>query len=336
MNPKLITPSILALASLALSAPPSMNAGIVHASPKRPLEMPNVLIKNATLISLETIAEESLRETQPSFLSLDAFFSDYTDEFKGHNDTLAVSLPTGFTAADVSGGYTVATNASETKKTITLNKNKGKAIGFTDGEMRKGLEYIRRRFMRPLATSIKTAILGDLLALTTDAGYTNANTVCTKASFSWDKVVDQGVLLDDAEVGPDRAFIIQPGYMGALRKDSKVAVAFAGGNPELIAKGYVGSEIAGFLPSKHSRIPTTANQVGVFFAKEALVFAVAQQYTPEDPSIECINIKDPETGVWLQFRMWYNKDAKQTVLAGEALYGCSIGVPTALNRMVSA
>ena len=335
MKPK-INPSILALASLALSHP--LQAGIVNAAgqPARGVAFPNILVKNATLISLETIAEESLRETAPQFLQLDAFYSDYSDDFKGLKDTVAVSLASNVTAADVSAGYTVATNATETKVQIVLDKNKGKAIGFTDAEMRKGLDYIRKRFMRPLANAVKVAILGDVLALTTSATYTNANTVCTKANFSWDKVVDQGVLLDDAEVGPDRAFIIQPGYMGALKKDSKVANAFAGGNPELIAKGYVGSEIAGFLPSKYSRIPTTANQTGVFFAKEALVFAVAQQYTPDDPSIECINIKDKETGVWLQFRMWYEKTTKQTVIAGEALYGVAIGVPTALNRMVSA
>lgn len=326
--------SILALASLALSHP--VQAGIVPAAPKRSLEMPNVLIKNATLISLETIAEESLRETAPQFLQLDAFYSDYSDEFKAVKDTLAISLATNITAADVSAGYTVATNAAETKVQIVLDKNKGKAIGFTDAELRKGLDYIRKRFMRPLANAVKIAILGDVLALTTSATYTNANTVCTQANFNWDKLSDQQTLLDNAEVSNERSFIIQPGYMGALRKDAKVSLAFAGGNPELIGKGYLGSEICGFKPSKYTRIPTTANQTGVFFAKEALVFAVAQQYTPDDPSIECINIKDKDTGVWLQFRMWYEKTTKQTVIAGEALYGVAIGVPTALNRMVSA
>ena len=333
MKPK-VNSSLLALASLALSSP--LQAGIINPMPKRSLEMPNVLIKNATLISLETIAEESLRETAPSFLALDAFYSDYSDEFKALKDTVAVSLASNVTAADVSAGYTVATNAAETKVQIVLDKNKGKAIGFTDAEMRKGLDYIRKRFMRPLANAVKIAILGDVLALTTNVGFTNANTVCTQANFNWDKLSDQQTLLDNAEVSGERAFIIQPGYMGSLRKDAKVSLAFAGGNPELIAKGYLGSEICGFKPSKYSRIPTTANQTGVFFAKEALVFAVAQQYTPDDPSIEVINIKDKETGVWLQFRMWYEKTTKQTVIAGEALYGCAIGVPTALNRMVSA
>lgn len=328
--------SLIALASLAVT--PKSSLGMIHVgNGKGSLAVPNILIKNNTLIDLEVIAEESLAITAPGFLELDMFFSDYSDEFKGINDTVKVPVPADFTAANVAGGYT-AQSASEAEIVVTLNKNKGVPVAFTDGQMRRGKDYITRRFGLAMKNAIRAALIEDLLALIPEEedatdNFTPTDVVKTQAQFTWDFLSDQSDAFDEAKLGPDRSFIARPGYVGTLRKDSKVASAFAGGNPELVKRGYIGDEVCGFKPGKSTFLPTTEALKAALFSKQALVFAVAQQHTPTDSSVEVINLKDEELGCWIQYRRWYAPTQKLTWFAGEVLYGCKRGIPAALTRV---
>lgn len=335
---KLVKPSLLQLAGLALMSGVA-NAATAALTPRE--KMASINIKNSnTLIDLEVIAEESLALTVPGFVQLDAFFSDYSDELKTTGDVVKVMVPSDYTAASVSGGYSISADSTETEIVVTLDKNKGVVTSFTDAQMRKGKDYIIKRFGGALKSALRTAILTDVLALIPDADedddYTTMDIVKTAANFTWDFLSDQYDAFDTAKLGPDRAFICKPTYMGNLRKDAKVAAAIAGGNPELIKRGYIGEEIAGWKPGKSTFLPAGVNLTAALFTKEALVFAVAQQYTPEDAGVEVLNLKDEELGVWVQYRRWYEKLQKKWYMTGEALYGVKRGIPAALQRIKSA
>lgn len=287
-------------------------------------------------IYLAQIAEETLNVLEPKMPRLDAFFKDFSSDILTEGNTVTTRVPTKVTAVDVSGGYT-GQDVTTTAKTITLDKEYGFPMAFKDSEISKAgnMERLRRIFIRPAVNSVLRQISNHALGLVLYSNYTAEETI-TAANFSYDKVVDQDAALSLADAMDDRFLIVNPTYLGTMRKDTKIASAFAGGNPELIQKGRVG-QVGGFDVVEYNNIPANGeNLAAIAMAPEAILIAARQPALPQGFAGEVENVTDPTTGLPLQFRLWYEGTQKKTYLTVEAYYGVAVGVPGNLRAIRSA
>ena len=238
-------------------------------------------------------------------------------------------------AGDATSGYS-ATDVTSTAKTITLNKHKHFTAAFTDLEIAKGgMDMLERTFVQPAVHSVVNAMMDDLLALVVNATYSN-NTVVTAANFGADDVATLAGDLTTLNVPRGgRAMVIKPAYYAALAKDNAIQASYAFGNPGAIQDNNI-PRVHGFDVLEYSDIPANSeNLEGFVCGKEALIIAGRQPALPENWAGSVESVQDPDTGITLQLRNWYEgKDGAQYITA-TLIYGVAAGTDS-LKRILSA
>jgi hypothetical protein len=111
--------------------------------------------------------------------------------------------------------------------------------------------------------------------------------VIPTATTAYEKLVDLGVLLDEANVPTDGRFVIVPSwYHGLLLKDDRFVRAGTAKTDQVLANGMVG-EAAGFTVMKSNNVPNTAGTLYKVIAGTKMGFSYAEQivkveaYRPE-------------------------------------------------------
>jgi hypothetical protein len=287
-------------------------------------------------INLAAIAEETLATLENRMFLFDAFTTDFSNEIATRGESISTRVATAMTAVNVANGYT-AQDVTSTAKTVTLNCEYGFPMAFLDSEVSKAgdVNWLKNVFIRPAVNSVLRQMVSNALALVTNAAFSSYTTIAA-ANFSYANVVGLDVSLETANALQPRSLIITPTYAATLRKDSTIAAAIQGGNPEMIAAGRLG-QIAGFNVIQYNTIPNNSeNLAGIALAPQALLIAARQPAVPQFFSGEVVNAQDPSTGLPLQFRQWYSENTKRHYISVEAFYGVAVGVAGNLNAIRTA
>jgi len=286
-------------------------------------------------INLSQIAAYTLETLSAEMPVVSAFTTDFSSDVADVGESVSTRVASAVSAGDATSGYS-ATDVTSTAKTITLNKHKHFTAKFTDLEIAKGgLDLLERTFVRPAVHSVVNAMMDDLLALVVNATYSNKSTV-TAANFGADDVAGLAGDLTTLNVPRSgRAMVIKPAYYAALAKDNAIQASYAFGNPGAIQDNNI-PRVHGFDVLEYSDIPANSeNLEGFVCGKEALIIAGRQPALPENWAGSTESVQDPDTGITLQLRNWYEgKDGAQYITA-TLIYGVASGTDS-LKRIVSA
>jgi len=286
-------------------------------------------------INLAQIAQQTLETLSAEMPIVSAFTTDFSSDVADVGESVSTRVATAVSAGDATSGYS-ATDVTSTAKTITLNKHKHFTAAFTDLEIAKGgMDMLERTFVQPAVHSVVNAMMDDLLALVLNATYSN-NTVVTAANFGADDVATLAGDLTTLNVPRGgRAMVIKPAYYAALAKDNAIQASYAFGNPGAIQDNNI-PRVHGFDVLEYSDIPANSeNLEGFVCGKEALIIAGRQPALPENWAGSVESVQDPDTGITLQLRNWYEgKDGAQYITA-TLIYGVAAGTDS-LKRILSA
>jgi len=286
-------------------------------------------------INLAQIAQQTLETLSAEMPVVSAFTTDFSSDVADVGESVSTRVASAVSAGDATSGYS-ATDVTSTAKTIALNKHKHFTAAFTDLEIAKGgMDMLERTFVQPAVHSVVNAMMDDLLALVLNATYSN-NTVVTAANFGADDVATLAGDLTTLNVPRGgRAMVIKPAYYAALAKDNAIQASYAFGNPGAIQDNNI-PRVHGFDVLEYSDIPANSeNLEGFVCGKEALIIAGRQPALPENWAGSVESVQDPDTGITLQLRNWYEgKDGAQYITA-TLIYGVAAGTDS-LKRILSA
>ena len=286
-------------------------------------------------VNLAQIAQQTLETLSAEMPIVSAFTTDFSSDVADVGESVSTRVATAVSAGDATSGYS-ATDVTSTAKTITLDKHKHFTAAFTDLEIAKGgMDMLERTFVRPAVHSVVNAMMDDLLALAVSTTY-SAEVTVVAGSFGADDVADLAGDLTTLNVPKaDRALVIKPAYYANLAQDNAIQASYAYGGPGSIRDNAV-PKVHGFNVYEYSDIPANSeNLEGFACGPEALIIAGRQPALPENWAGAVESVQDPDTGVTLQLRNWYEgKDGAQYITA-TLIYGVAAGT-VSMKRIVSA
>lgn len=139
-----------------------------------------------------------------------------------------------------------------------------------------GEDYIVNAFVQNAVEELSAKVMQQVGAIVTAANYSE-NDVVAAGSFGYDEVVDLNTALSGAKASRQRALVLNPSYIGALRKDATLTQAFSGAaqNSSVVTEGALG-RIAGMDVFEFSDLPGNAeNLTGWACGKDAIAVASA-------------------------------------------------------------
>lgn len=284
------------------------------------------------------ISNAVLEAFTAAFAPMTAFTTDFTPDAKEKYDTINVPyVPAASAASDFAGTY----NAQDTtinKKQIVLNKHKYVSWYLTDTQVAKSPSISIQRFGNQKGFQLAKAVFQDILSAVTAANFSTAALVSSAANTDSDDIVDIKSVCDIANMPlSPRSLVLSSDYVNALLKDNAVQDAAAFGNAEAIQEGRL-PRIAGFDLYQTNLIPSNSENL-VGFASYPSAIAIAMRYLqPQGTTIDGIYqvVSDPNSGITLGYREWYDNAAGARVAVMEAFYGYVLAEAAALKRVTSS
>ena len=286
-------------------------------------------------INLAAIAQSVLDNLSAQHTPVSAFTTDFSSEIADQGESITTRIATAVSAGDASSGYS-ATDVTSSAKTVTLDQHKHFTMAFTDLEIAKGgMNMLERTFVRPATHAVINSMVDALMALVVNSEFGNKATV-TSSNFGADDVATLAGDLTTLNVPKDeRALIIKPAYYASLAQDNAIQASYASTLDDSIRNHSV-PRVHGFNVYEYSDIPTNSeNLEGFACGPEALLIAARQPAIPQNWSGAVESVTDPDSGLTIQLRSWYEgKDGKQMITA-TTIFGVLVG-SNSLKRIVSA
>lgn len=207
---------------------------------------------------------------------VNAFSTNLTGEFT-RGKTVQTSIIGGDPAIEFGAtGYHEAQDADITAVSVTL-KHLHSTKAFNPITLAEyGEQYIVNAFVQNAVEELAAKCHQELAAVITAANYSAVQTV-TAANYGYDDVVDINTDLSSAKASRQRALILNPSYIGALRKDATLTQAFGanGVNGATVVEGSIG-KVAGMSVFEFSDLPTNSENLrGFACGKDAIAVASA-------------------------------------------------------------
>jgi len=286
-------------------------------------------------LNLAAIAQSVLDNLSAQHTPVSAFTTDFSSEIADQGESITTRIATAVSAGDASSGYS-ATDVTSSAKTVTLNQHKHFTMAFTDLEIAKGgMNMLERTFVRPATHAVINSMVDALMALVVNSEFGNKATV-TSSNFGADDVATLAGDLTTLNVPKDeRALIIKPAYYAALAQDNAIQASYASTLDDSIRNHSV-PRVHGFNVYEYSDIPSNSeNLEGFACGPEALLIAARQPAIPQNWSGAVESVTDPDSGLTIQLRSWYEgKDGKQMITA-TTIFGVLVG-SNSMKRIVSA
>lgn len=281
----------------------------------------------ATRISKLTL--DALLTTE---LPITSFWTDFSSDIQDYGNAVTTRYPNALTVANFASAKT-AIDSNTVARTITLDKYIGVPVQFTDTEMSFSDVKLMEMFIKPAVVALFENVMATQLALVTVASFTS-NNVIAAADFTAANVARISRIQTVAKVPlGNRHLLINPTYAETLKKDSSVQAAYAYGPGNTIRTGKI-PEVYGYQVHEYNgTIPTTNNLAAIAFAPQALLLAIRPPVMPRNWYGEVRNITDPNSGLTIQFRDYYDGTQQRTEWC--FIYGCQIGNPGNLTRITN-
>lgn len=285
-------------------------------------------------VNLTRISQLTLDSLKTMPIPLRAFTTDFSPDVAQSGNAVTTRFVTNPTATDFASAKTTS-NSTTTARTITLNKYSGVSIGFTDEQMSYTDVKLMDMFIRPALVALFEDVMANVQARITAANFAT-NTVITAANFTAANVAGLNQTMNTAKIlSSPRSLIIAPDYANTLKKDTALQAAYAYGNNAVITTGQL-PPVYGFTPYEfNGTIPNNSeNLTGYALHPQALIIAARPPVMPRNWFGQVANITEPDSGLTVQFRDFY--DGTEQVTQFCLLYGTGLGVTSNLIRIKSA
>lgn len=283
-------------------------------------------------VFMTRIAQLTLDALLTSKLPLMSMWTDFSAEVVPYGNAVTTRYPNAVSAVDFSTTKTLI-SANTVATTITLNKYIGIPISFTDTEVSFSDVKLSEMFVQPALVALFENVMATSQALITPANY-SSNTVLAAANFSAANVADLCATQNGLKVPQGRRTIVAPpSYALTLKKDSAVQAAYAYGSAQAIQTGRLPDVYGYQIQEWNGTIPTTNNLAAYAFAPQALLVAARPPALPRNWYGEVANVTDPDTGLTVQIRDYYNGVSQVTEWC--FIYGAAVGNPGNLTRVTN-
>lgn len=290
----------------------------------------------------DVIAQKALIALIQKFPFLRFIASDFSSEGAKFGETVIVHEVAGAAAADfvAATGYAPA-NRTMVDIPVTINKHKHHTYKVGVQEASSSRVNLIERLANTAAESIGAAITGDLWALILNAAFANKTAKALGASgdgFDRKAAIAVGMALSKRNVeGFGRFMLLNAEYYGSLCMDTAMLQVLLSGGAQAITNGTL-PRIHGFDVMEYATAPANGEDlVGIAGTRAALALATR---IPDDPGQGMGNcrigtVTDPDTGLSIQVREWYNPDLGEYRRTYTLMYGVAVGQAAALERIVS-
>lgn len=285
-------------------------------------------------VNATRISQLTLDALQTTVLPFKAFTTDFNADIAQSGSAVSTRFVTNPSVSNFAATRS-SQNATTTARTVTLSNYVGVDLGFGDTEMSFSDVKLTEMFIRPAVVALFENVIASVFALVTSANY-SSSTLITAANFNAANVAGLCTTLNTAKVtSVGRSLIFSPTYADTLRKDTSITAAYAIGNPDFIRTGKV-PPIHGFTPYEfNGTIPTNSeNLAAIALAPQAVCVAARQPAMPRNWAGQVIPITEPDSGLTIQFRDWYDGQEQRTQLC--LIYGTAVGIAGNLARIRSA
>lgn len=280
------------------------------------------MANSTAAVNVDRLAELTLDTLITKGVPLRAFTTDLTSAVSQRGDVVRTRYAGNPTVVDFSDpSNRVAADADLTDLAVTLDKYQGIGMGFTDLE-RSYTDYDLIQFhVEPAVAALVDKMISDVLSLAVSANVANEQ-ISTAAAFDADAVADLAEGLSTRKVSTaGRAIVIPPSYMNGLIKDSVLISASDNAEGRTPLREGMVRRVHGFDVFEYNgTIPANSrNMTGIALQPQALCIAARVVASPENWNGQVRNITDPNSGLTLQLRHWYDDIQQRTELS--VLYG---------------
>lgn len=270
---------------------------------------------------------------------LESVATDFSEEAVLLNQTVTSRVVTppavqDFTSIAAGGSGYVSTAAATVDVPVIINKHKFVSLSFSDTEIASTRRNLIDEQIAASAYSLGRQAAIDLFALATPTNFPDNVSVTAAANVDRNTVLAVRAKLNQAGASEDNRFgVIESATMQSLGADPTIVSRFYY-NQEPDFKGGHIEGLAGFDDIfEYTELNSANNLLGFFGAKQALVFA---SRVPADPTelvpgglplpgkIE--NVVDPDSGMGLQMRYWYDFREGSLNMVLTWMYGVALGV----------
>lgn len=266
-------------------------------------------------------------------LPVTSFWTDFSPDIATYGNAVTTRYPNALTAQNFASAKT-AIDSNTVARTITLDKYIGVPVQFTDTEMSFSDVALMDMFVKPAVTALFENVMATALGLVTVASF-SSNNVIAAADFTAANVARISRLQTANKVPlGNRHIIAPPTYCETLKTQTSVQAAYAYGPGNTIREGVVPRVYGYDIHEWNGTIPTTNNLAAIAYAPQAILLAVRPPANPRNWYGEVRNITDPNTGLTIQFRDYYDGTQQRTEWC--FIYGAQIGNPGNLTRILSA
>lgn len=285
-------------------------------------------------VNATRISQLTLDALQTTILPFRAFTTNFSADIASAGSAVTSRYVTNPSVSNFAASRS-AQNATTTAVTVTLSNYVGIDLGFSDTEMSFSDVQLSEMFIKPAVTALFENVMAGVLALVTSANYSQ-NSLITAANFNSANIAGLCTSLNAAKVSSvGRSIICSPTYADTLRKDSTILPAYAIGDTSFLKGGMIPRLHNFDIYEFNGTIPTNSeNLAAVALAPQAACIAARTPAMPRNWAGQVSNITDPESGLTLQFRDWYDGFEQRTQLC--LIYGVAKGIAGNLYRVRSA
>lgn len=307
---------------------------------------------NAT--SYQRIARIGFNVLRAKLMQLRAFTTDFSAEVKSEGSSVDMRIYPSATAAKSlstatgSGGAGGSRSAAVgdlviAKKTVTLNQDPVTGFAFTDEEiasMNNGIfSDLLVSMVETHGNAIADNVLDYVFSLVTKSNFTNDAFVGAATAFDLEEVIDINATLSDAgwPTHDDGrvAMVLKNSYRAALKKDGAVQDISKSGISGVIARGALDAVDAFRLYPSATLTDNSENLTGFVALPESI--AIATRTVEPQGRVEHFEVlTDPETGLSVAYRVWFDPDKGKMYHTFELLYGATVVDGAKLQTIRSA
>ena len=285
------------------------------------------------------ISQSALEQFASILAPLNAFSTSFNDEASQRGNKVTILNLANTTSAtnfaSATGYASQDTTYGETQ--ISLNKHKFVSWHITDKQRAESSAVELERFGFQKGADLAKAVFQDICS---EIVNTNYSTKTTKAN----NAVDAGVIADMRGQALSNnlpiegcSLVLNNAPFTNLLKDSSVASALAYGGSEAIRAGKVPSLFG--IPSVYetNSIPNNSEKLQGFLAHPCGL-AVAMRYLEPTNSQEYISarrVSDPDTGLVMGYREFYDPKMGVQTAVLECVYGYETGRGEGIIRLVN-
>lgn len=283
-----------------------------------------------TNLNLPRLANTALESFVKELLPLNLFSTNFSPEtyparHKGQG--ILVPLVGTLTATTFGGTYAITTFAKSVI-TVTINRHKLVPIGETDLDAANNSDSALETMAFQAGRALAQAVLEDVLTLVTTANFSAIGTAVSSTALDVPGLRSGKLALDQANCPRQpRVTLMDSVGMDALLAVTNFVQAYMFADNNVLREGRVMRALGADLYALNGSFVSAAS-INCFFAHPSAI-AIAMRYlTPQRPENYDFaeQFSDPNTGITMGMRDYYDPLTGTRYLAIEANYGYSAGI----------